>query len=320
MNRSKQGGEPSGIVLRRAAGLPVYLQLVDQFRYLIAAGRFRVGEYLPPMRQIADEIGLNLNTVLRAYSELQRDGLIRSTRGKGAVVIRSAPVVSPPANPGAEGCSDSIDEIIATAVERALSAGLNPSDVLARTQAAIDSAGTRAPTGPAVVVLAAPVWRARVFADALRAIGLGRVRAASPQGAIAANEIVVLPVFGVTAPESDAVGAPTLTVSVQLDRASIRELLELDPRAVVAVVAGDEVAAKWLSDAVAGYAGSARINRLVAETQAEAEVGEASVVVVEAGMPNGGRLISAARLIMAGVSIPISFAESLGELAETLKQ
>src|SRR3712207_3474466 len=81
--------EASGVVLRRESGLPVYLQLVDQLRYLISAGRFRVGEYLPTTRRLAEELGVNFNTVNRAYRQLQRDGLIRSTPGKGAVVVRT---------------------------------------------------------------------------------------------------------------------------------------------------------------------------------------------------------------------------------------
>src|SRR4051812_1327289 len=78
----------SGIVLREKSGLPIYLQLVDQLRYLIGAGRYGLGDYLPPSRRLAKELGINFNTVNRAYRQLQRDGLVRSAPGKGARVVR----------------------------------------------------------------------------------------------------------------------------------------------------------------------------------------------------------------------------------------
>src|SRR3954468_11937439 len=85
--KTERISEPSGIVIRRKSGLPVYLQIVDQLRYLIGAGRYMPGEYLPTLKRLAEELGLNLNTVNRAFQELQREGLIESTPGKGAVVV-----------------------------------------------------------------------------------------------------------------------------------------------------------------------------------------------------------------------------------------
>lgn len=302
--------DPSGVVLRRGTGLPVYLQVVDQLRYLIGAGRFRVGEYLPPMRQIAEELGLNLNTVLRAYGELQRDGLIQSTRGKGAMVVQSVPNVALQSRGAATvDVPESIDAMIAAAVEHALSAGLDAADVLARTQNALDSVGVRAPSGPAVAVLAAPAWRARVFAEALRAIGVRRVRPIADATSISAHELVVRPVYGATKPGSSLVGAPTLDVAVLLDRACIQELLELDQRLAVAVVAGDESAATWLADAVSGYAGSTRIQRVVAGSTADVDFADAAVVVIECGMPGLKGILG--RVIQAGAAFPASLSESI---------
>ena len=66
-----------------ASGVPIYAQLVQQVRYLIAAGRLRPGEEMPPIRVLAERLVINPNTVARAYRDLQQCGLVvkRSTTG-----------------------------------------------------------------------------------------------------------------------------------------------------------------------------------------------------------------------------------------------
>lgn len=309
--RRVKASDPTGVVLRRGSGLPVYLQVVDQLRYLIAAGRYRVGGYLPPMRQVADELGLNLNTVLRAYSELQRDGLIQSTRGKGAVVVRTETESASAYRSATGNAPASIDAMISAAVEHALSAGLDPADVLARTQSALESAGVRAPMGPTIAVLATPVWRARGLADALRAVGVGRVRSVSDPEGLGDCDLVVRPLFGALDPTAAAVGAPTLDVALLLERACVREILEIEPRSAVVVVAGDERAATWLADAVSGYAGIVNVARVIASTLGDADISGAHVVVVERGLPRGLITASTPRIIEAGAVFPASIAESV---------
>lgn len=309
--RRVSGSEPTGVVLRRGSGLPVYLQVVDQLRYLIAAGRFRVGGYLPPMRQVADELGLNLNTVLRAYAELQRDGIIRSTRGKGAVVVRTESESASAYRSATGDVPESIDAMISAAVEHALSAGLDPAEVIARTQAALESAGDRAPVGPTIAVLATPAWRARELADALRAVAASRVRSMSEPAGAGGCDLVVRPLFGALDPAAALVGAPTLDVALLLDRACVREILEIEPRSSVVVVAGDERAATWLADAVTGYAGIVNVSRVVAPSLGEAGLSGSPVVVVERGMPRGSVVVSASRVIQAGAVFPASIAETI---------
>lgn len=297
--------------MRRGSGLPVYLQVVDQLRYLIAAGRFRVGEYLPPMRQVAEELGLNLNTVLRAYAELQRDGIIRSTRGRGAVVLRTESESATAFRSATGDAPESIDAMISAAVEHALSAGLDPAEVMARTQAALESAGGRAPAGPMIGVLATPVWRARELADALRAAGAGRVRPVSEPAGIVGCDLIVRPLFGALDPAAVPVGAPTLDVALLLDRACVREILEIEPRSSVVVVAGDERAATWIADVVSGYAGIVNVARVAAQSLGEAGLSGAAVVVVERGMPRGELAASGCRVIQAGAVFPASISESI---------
>jgi GntR family transcriptional regulator len=64
-------------------GKPPYLQLVDQVRYAAAAGGLRVGDALPSVRQLAEELRVNRNTVAKAYAELESQGVIETVPGKG---------------------------------------------------------------------------------------------------------------------------------------------------------------------------------------------------------------------------------------------
>jgi GntR family transcriptional regulator len=66
---------------------PLYQQLVDEIKTLIARGELGEGILLPPVRQVASDLGVNLNTVAFAYRRLQKEGLIRVRHGSGAVVI-----------------------------------------------------------------------------------------------------------------------------------------------------------------------------------------------------------------------------------------
>lgn len=75
---------------------PVYQQVADGIRTLIASGQLRQGMPLPPVRQIAADLGVNLNTIAVAYRELQDDGLITIKHGSGATVAsRTTPTSDP---------------------------------------------------------------------------------------------------------------------------------------------------------------------------------------------------------------------------------
>jgi GntR family transcriptional regulator len=64
-------------------GVPPYLQIVNQVKYLVASGRLAPGEELPPIRALAFQLRINPNTVARAYRELEAAGVVikRSTTG-----------------------------------------------------------------------------------------------------------------------------------------------------------------------------------------------------------------------------------------------
>jgi GntR family transcriptional regulator len=65
---------------------PIYQQVVDEIKALIARGELREGAALPPVRQVAADLGVNLNTIATAYRELQSEGLINIRHGSGAVI------------------------------------------------------------------------------------------------------------------------------------------------------------------------------------------------------------------------------------------
>jgi GntR family transcriptional regulator len=67
-------------------GIPIYLQIVNQVKYLIASGRLSSGEELPPIRGLAEQLLVNPNTVARAYRELEVAGLVEKRRTAGTYV------------------------------------------------------------------------------------------------------------------------------------------------------------------------------------------------------------------------------------------
>ena len=67
-------------------GVPIYLQIVNQVKYLVASGRLAAGEELPPIRALAEQLVVNPNTVARAYRELEGAGLVEKRRTAGTYV------------------------------------------------------------------------------------------------------------------------------------------------------------------------------------------------------------------------------------------
>ncbi len=75
------------ITIDERDGRPMYRQVVDEIKGLIARGELVEGSALPPVRQVADDLGVNLNTIAFAYRQLQKEGLIKVKHGAGAVVV-----------------------------------------------------------------------------------------------------------------------------------------------------------------------------------------------------------------------------------------
>ena len=67
-------------------GVPIYLQIANQVKYLVAAGRLAPGDEVPPIRILAHQLLINPNTVARAYLELERDGVVVKRHGSGTYI------------------------------------------------------------------------------------------------------------------------------------------------------------------------------------------------------------------------------------------
>src|SRR5438552_1738285 len=67
-------------------GVPIYQQIVNQVKYLVAAGRLEPGKELPPIRTLAEQLVVNPNTVARAYRELEVAGVVEKRRTTGTYV------------------------------------------------------------------------------------------------------------------------------------------------------------------------------------------------------------------------------------------
>lgn len=101
---------------------PIYQQLVDEIKTLIARGELGEGTSLPPVRQVAADLGVNLNTVAFAYRKLQKEGLIRVRHGSGAVVVSQTVRDKP---------EDRMRSQLRTALTQLILAGLKPPEIKA---------------------------------------------------------------------------------------------------------------------------------------------------------------------------------------------
>src|SRR5258708_26655151 len=75
--------------LNPASGIPLYLQLIERVKHAIETGAIRAGEQLPSVRQMAEDLLINPNTVARAYRDLEHEGIIELKHGSGAFIRES---------------------------------------------------------------------------------------------------------------------------------------------------------------------------------------------------------------------------------------
>ena len=106
------------------APAPPSEQLADQVRFAVAAGRLRVGERMPSVRELAADVRVNPNTVSRAWRELEREGTLFARRGDGVFVAETGPAACRAAR------GRIVSERIGRAVGEALAAGLDEAEVM----------------------------------------------------------------------------------------------------------------------------------------------------------------------------------------------
>lgn len=74
-------------------GVPIYEQIERQVKFAVANGSLVVGEHVPSVRELASQAAVNVNTVARAYRDLQQDGILKAIRGTGLAVAAEAPAI-----------------------------------------------------------------------------------------------------------------------------------------------------------------------------------------------------------------------------------
>lgn len=116
------------IEIDRKSGIPIYLQLKEEIKKLIQAGIWQVGEKIPTERDLAGQLGISRNTVSTAYHELEDEGILSSTQGRGTFVSDSDAVIRQ------EGRKERLLRIIDVAIEEATENGYTIDDFLAITQ------------------------------------------------------------------------------------------------------------------------------------------------------------------------------------------
>jgi GntR family transcriptional regulator len=74
------------------SGIPIYGQIMDQVKHLVATGVLRPGDQLPTVRQLATDLRVNFNTVARAYRLLDEAGIISTQHGRGTYILGEGPL------------------------------------------------------------------------------------------------------------------------------------------------------------------------------------------------------------------------------------
>ena len=76
-----------------SSGVPIYRQIIDQIRFGIVSGQLKLGEQLPTVRALAVELKVNLNTVAKAYKELEIKDILETQQGTGTFINKTDLVV-----------------------------------------------------------------------------------------------------------------------------------------------------------------------------------------------------------------------------------
>ena len=82
------------IEVDQRSGVPIYVQIVEQVRHAVEVGGLKAGEHLPTVRRLAEDLTIAPNTIVKAYNELQRRGLVVSRPGFGTVVAEGVEEVA----------------------------------------------------------------------------------------------------------------------------------------------------------------------------------------------------------------------------------
>ena len=119
------------------SGVPIYVQIRDQMQRAIGSGTLRPGEQLPTMRQLAVELKIDLNTVRRAYDELERSGVILILRARGTYVAEKPPPMDVAQQ------ARKVQSLAHKVIALATSSGIDPADVASELLRVTKKRGTK---------------------------------------------------------------------------------------------------------------------------------------------------------------------------------
>ena len=123
-------------VLRADSAVPTYMQLIQQVKNGIRMGLLRPGDRLPTAKAVVEELAINPNTVLKAYRELEREGLVSPRPGAGTFILRGLGSALP-------ADRDRLFAELQGWMQRAKAAGLDQADVDALFAGAQETAAIR---------------------------------------------------------------------------------------------------------------------------------------------------------------------------------
>ncbi len=106
------------------SGVPLYAQIIEKIKHLVAAGRLKPGDQLPTIRQLAVDLRVNPNTVVHAYHELGNQGVISTQQGRGTFIA-----AHPDEGRLAEMRRDRLRAIMGGALLEALSLGYKAEEI-----------------------------------------------------------------------------------------------------------------------------------------------------------------------------------------------
>ncbi len=129
------------IRIEASSGIPITRQIVDQIRTQCASGNLAAGDKLPSVRELARQIAVNQNTILRAYERLTAEGILELRHGEGTFVTDFA------TGKHLRREKTQLQEDAERLARRALSLGLTPREIRALLDDAIERSSKELPTG-----------------------------------------------------------------------------------------------------------------------------------------------------------------------------
>jgi GntR family transcriptional regulator len=115
----------SGLIISRADGRPMYLQIMEQIKQKIAVGDWEPGQQIPSIRHLAAATQVSVITVKRAYLELEREGVIVTRHGKGSHVAEDSDI-------GSRLRDQDLEQSLDQAVRMAALLGMSPEELARR--------------------------------------------------------------------------------------------------------------------------------------------------------------------------------------------